>query len=67
MIMSLYVHTSVCNLYNVCTMAVGKLKYITEKQKNYKSKHKYDLKKFGLSEERIKKDCSSIYKTFLNK
>jgi hypothetical protein len=45
----------------------NEIKNIAEKQKNYKSKHKYDLKKFGLSEDRIKKDCSSIYKTFLNK
>ena len=45
----------------------NEIKNTAEEQKNYKSKHKYDLKKFGLSEERIKKDCSSIYKTFLNK
>lgn len=45
----------------------NEIKNTAEKQKNYKSKHKYDLKKFGLSEERIKKDCSSIYETFLNK
>lgn len=37
-----------------------------EKQKNYSSKHKYDLKKFGLTKEKIKKDCQSIYKTFLS-
>ena len=35
-------------------------------QKNFKSGHKYDLKKFGLTEERIKADCSVIYTTFLN-
>jgi hypothetical protein len=39
---------------------------IAEKQRNYVSKHKYDLAKFGLSEDRIKKDCEKIYKTFLS-
>ena len=38
-----------------------------EKQRIYKSKHKYNLKKFGLSEEKIKKDCHQIYETFLAK
>ena len=35
-------------------------------QKNYKSKHKYDLEKFGLTEDRIKMDCKAIYQTFLS-
>ena len=38
---------------------------IAEKQRNYKSKHKYDLEKFGLCEEKIRKDCDFVYKTFL--
>ena len=42
------------------------IKIVAEKQRNYKSKHKYDLKKFGLTEERIKTDCKDIYNTFLN-
>ena len=42
------------------------IKQTAEKQRNYKSKHKYDLEKFGLSEERIRKDCKKIYETFLN-
>ena len=37
-----------------------------ESQKNYKSKHKYDLEKFGLTEDRIKMDCKAIYKTLLS-
>ena len=37
-----------------------------ESQKSYKSKHKYDLEKFGLTEDRIKMDCKAIYKTFLS-
>ena len=45
-------------------------KYITEitaeKQRNFKSKHKYDLSKFGLTEQQIKDDCQIIYDTFLN-
>ena len=39
---------------------------VAEKQRNYVSNHKYDLAKFGLSEERIKEDCKDIYKTFLS-
>ena len=37
-----------------------------EKQRNFQSKHKYDLGKFGLNEEQIKLDCAPIYQTFLN-
>ena len=36
-----------------------------EKQRSYKSEHKYDLEKFGLSEEKIRKDCAFFYETFL--
>lgn len=36
-----------------------------EKQRQYVSKHKYDLAKFGLDEERIKKDYAAIYQDFL--
>ena len=39
---------------------------IDVKQKTYISKHKYDLSKFGLTEEKIKKDCKPIYDTFFN-
>ena len=41
------------------------IKETSLKQKSFVSKHKYDLEKFGLSEEKIKKDCEKIYKTFL--
>ena len=37
-----------------------------EKQLKFKSEHKYDLEKFGLSEQQIIKDCKLIYNTFLN-
>ena len=36
-----------------------------EKQRAYKSKHKYDLSKFGLDPDRIRKDCAPYYETFL--
>lgn len=36
-----------------------------EKQRNYQSEHKYDLQKFGLTEEQIRKDCAFFYDTFL--
>ena len=35
-------------------------------QKSYKSNHKYDLNKFGLTEDKIRTDCKPIYDTFLN-
>ncbi len=36
-----------------------------EKQRKYESEHKYDLEKFGLTEEQIRKDCAFFYDTFL--
>ncbi len=36
-----------------------------DKQRAYKSKHKYDLAKFNLDEEKIRKDCAFFYETFL--
>jgi hypothetical protein len=36
-----------------------------QKQRAYKSDHKYDLEKFGLSEEKIRQDCAFFYETFL--
>ena len=43
-----------------------KIKMTEEEQRNYKSKHTYDLQKFGLDESRIRNDCSVIYETFLS-
>ena len=37
-----------------------------ESQKSFISKHKYDLEKFGLTEQQIKHDCKFIYETFLS-
>lgn len=37
----------------------------SESQRKFKSKHHYDLEKFGLSSEQIRSDCSKIYETFL--
>ena len=36
-----------------------------EKQRTYESEHKYDLEKFGLTEEQIRRDCAFFYDTFL--
>ncbi len=36
-----------------------------EKQRSYKSKHKYDLSKFNLDEDRIRRDCAPFYDAFL--
>ena len=44
---------------------VAKVKSEGEKQRKYESEHKYDLKKYGLTEEQILKDCAFFYDTFL--
>ena len=44
---------------------VAKVKSEGEKQRKYESEHKYDLKKYGLTEEQILKDCAFYYDTFL--
>ena len=36
-----------------------------EKQRKYESEHKYNLEKFGLTEEAIRRDCAFYYDTFL--
>tara|TARA_B100000131_G_scaffold205626_1_gene197744 strand:- start:2635 stop:3741 length:1107 start_codon:yes stop_codon:yes gene_type:complete len=45
---------------------IENIKEVAEKQRSFSSKHSYDLKKFGLSEDQIRKDCKDIYETFLN-
>ena len=42
------------------------IKVISEKQKSYVSKHKYNLSKFGLSNNKIMNDCKTYYDTFIN-
>jgi hypothetical protein len=36
-----------------------------DEQRAYKSKHKYDLEKFNLDADKIRKDCAFFYETFL--
>ena len=43
----------------------AEIKKTAKNQRNFKSEHNYDLEKFGLTEEQIKKDCKNIYLTFL--
>lgn len=45
---------------------IAAIKARDEKQKAYKSKHTYDLARFNLDEERIRKDCAPFYETFLS-
>mgnify|MGYP000226287951 CR=1 FL=1 len=45
---------------------LNNIRETANKQRAYKSKHKYDLSKFGLTEEKIRKDCAKIYETFFN-
>jgi hypothetical protein len=44
---------------------IQEIKKTAEKQKQYKSDHKYDLEKFDLTENKIRTDCKKIYDTFL--
>jgi omega-hydroxy-beta-dihydromenaquinone-9 sulfotransferase len=39
---------------------------VAAEQRTFESKHKYDAKKFGIDEERIRKDCAFVYETFLS-
>lgn len=41
------------------------IKQKADKQRAYKSEHKYDLSKFGLDEARVRRDCQFFYDTFL--
>jgi hypothetical protein len=43
---------------------INEIKKTSEKQSKFKSTHKYSLEKFGLNEERIRKDYEMIYRTF---
>ena len=45
---------------------IQNIKETANNQRQYTSSHRYDLEKFGLTAERIKKDCSRIYQTFLD-
>jgi hypothetical protein len=38
---------------------------IGEKQRRYSSPHEYDLERFGLDAERIRRDCHFVYETWL--
>jgi hypothetical protein len=42
-----------------------KLQTEGEKQRKYESEHKYNLEKYGLTEEQITRDCAFFYDTFL--
>ena len=44
---------------------IKEIKITSEKQRQFKSGHKYDLEKFGLTENEIRTDCKKIYDTFL--
>lgn len=43
------------------------IRQTAEKQRAYTSGHKYNLEKYGLSAERIRKDCAFVYDTWLSK
>jgi len=45
---------------------LSEIKITADSQREFKSKHKYDLEKFGLNEEQIRNDCKAIYETFIN-
>ena len=43
----------------------AKVNKLGEKQRKYESEHKYDVAKFGLTEEQIRRDCAFFYDAFL--
>ncbi len=43
----------------------AEIRKTAEKQRAFKSEHKYNLEKFNLTEEQIRKDYADFYKTFL--
>jgi len=45
---------------------INDIKITSEKQKIFKSKHKYDLSKFGLTEQQIQDDCEFVYQSIIN-
>ena len=51
--------------FNASKDFLEEIKQTDKNQKQFKSGHKYNLKKFGISEEKIKKDFEVIYTTFL--
>ena len=51
---------------NPSEILINDIKKTAEKQRQFKSKHKYNLEKFGLTNQQIKDDCKMIYDTFLN-
>ena len=52
--------------FNPSEEFLNDIKETASKQKAFKSGHKYDLDKFGLTEGKIKNDCKKIYDTFLS-
>lgn len=44
---------------------LASIKKTAEEQRAYESKHKYNLQKYGLSADRIRKDCAFVYGTWL--
>lgn len=44
---------------------LAEVQKIGAQQRSYKSEHKYDLTKYGLTEEQIRTDCKFLYDTFL--
>lgn len=43
----------------------GTIDRLAEKQRGYSSGHKYNLEKYGLTEQQIRTDCAFFYDTFL--
>lgn len=43
----------------------ARIKKVADKQRAYKSEHRYDLAKYGLTEEQVRRDCAFFYETFL--
>ena len=52
--------------HNPSDSFINDIKETAGKQRAYRSGHKYDLSKFGITEQQIKNDCEVIYSTFLS-
>lgn len=45
---------------------LAEIRRTADKQRAYVSKHKYDLRKYGLDADRIRRDCAFVYETWLH-
>ena len=47
--------------YSPSSKLIDEISLTAETQRTYVSKHKYNLDRFGITEEQIRQDCKKIY------